>query len=271
VVADCLYGEHRGFTVGLRQRGVPYVVAHKPSHAWWAPADALGAVWEVAAAGGWVSPAQPGAWVPVDRCFRDGQTERWWALEGIAGPYGPERPQRLVIATPDPLTLPERATWYLATTLAVTEADLAEVVRLYGLRQWVEQAYKQVKGSLGWSQYQVRSDQAMRRHWALVQCAFACCWWAETRTPDAAPPQQRSEAEAAAPAPPRGGKGSTDGGSPVATAVALLASGAAAGAGLAGAGPLPVAHLAGLERPPATSTPSSPARSAPPGLRVEPL
>ena len=122
------------------------------------------------------------------RHFRDGHTETWWALEGVAGPYGPDRPRRLVIATADPATLPEPATWYLATTLPAGAADLAEVVRLYGLRNWVEQAYKQVKTSLGWSQYQVRSDRAMRRHWALVQCAFAFCWWAETHGPHRTPP-----------------------------------------------------------------------------------
>ena len=86
VVADCLYGEHHGFTGGLTERGVPYVVALRPSHAWWAPAEAIGAVWEVAAAGGWVSPEQPGAWRPIERHFRDGPTTTWWALEGIAGP-----------------------------------------------------------------------------------------------------------------------------------------------------------------------------------------
>jgi hypothetical protein len=265
VVADCLYGDHGGFTAGLRQRGVPYVVAHRPSHTWWAPAEAIGAVWQVAAAGGWASPEQPGAWVAVERRFRDGHGEIWWALEGIAGPYGPERPQRLVIATPDPATLPESATWYLATTLPVAEADLAEVVRLYGLRQWVEQSYKQVKGSLGWSQYQVRSDVAMRRHWALVQCAFVFCWWAETRTPQVASPREHGEAQAAAPADERGGKGRARDRSPVAAAVALLAAGAAAGAGLAGAGTGPVALLASLERSPPTTPTASAAGLAPPG------
>jgi hypothetical protein len=47
------------------------------------------------------------------------------------------------------------------------------VIRLYGLRMWVEQGYKQVKYALGWSEYQVRSDQAIRRHWQLVCCAFS--------------------------------------------------------------------------------------------------
>ncbi len=55
---------------------------------------------------------------------------------------------------------------------------MAEVVRLYGLRMWVEQSYKQAKHALGWSDYRVRSDPAIRRHWQLVFCAFSFCWWA---------------------------------------------------------------------------------------------
>lgn len=271
VVADCLYGEHRGFTSGLTQRGVPYVVALKPSHAWWAAVDAIGAVWEVAAAGGWVTAEQPGAWQPIVRQYRDGHTEMWWALEGVAGPYGPERGRRLVIATADPATLPEAATWYLATTLSVAVADLAEIVRLYGLRNWVEQQYKQVKTSLGWSQYQVRSDVAMRRHWALVQCAFAFCWWAETHGPPSPMP-----ATDAAPHDPdgssgeRGEKGATDRWARAA-APALLARGAAAGAGLAGASGVPVALLARLERSATASTASGPAGLAVPGSPTQPL
>ena len=266
VVADCLYGEHHGFTAGLQARGVPYVVALKPAHAWWAPVETIGAVWEVAAAGGWVSPEQPGAWVPVERSFRDDHTTTWWALEGVAGPYGPNRARRLVIATPDPATLPEPATWYLATTLPLAEADLAEVVRLYGLRTWVEQQYKQVKTSLGWSQYQVRSDRAMRRHWALVQCAFAFCWWAETRAPVPEDAGTDAGSDAAArSAGKRGGKGAAPG-SVLAPAVALLARGAAAGARLAGAGVLPVAVLARLERPAAAAGLASRAGLAAPGI-----
>ncbi len=51
------------------------------------------------------------------------------------------------------------------------------MIRQYGLRMWVEQSYKQVKHALGWSQYQVRSDTAIRRHWQLVWCAFSFCWY----------------------------------------------------------------------------------------------
>jgi hypothetical protein len=36
--------------------------------------------------------------------------------------------------------------------------------------------YKQVKGELGFSDFQVRSDETIRRHWQLVLCAFSFCW-----------------------------------------------------------------------------------------------
>src|ERR671923_247184 len=49
-------------------------------------------------------------WDPVERSFRDGHTETWWVLEVQAGPYGPEKPQRVLIATTDPRTLPTLST-----------------------------------------------------------------------------------------------------------------------------------------------------------------
>jgi SRSO17 transposase len=39
-------------------------------------------------------------------------------------------------------------------------ADLSEIIRLYGLRMWVQQSYKQLKHVLGWSDCQLRSDIA---------------------------------------------------------------------------------------------------------------
>ncbi|MEH0628384.1 hypothetical protein QBA36_24730 [Streptomyces stelliscabiei] len=123
----------------------------------------------------------------MERHFRDGHTETWWAADACLGGNGPDSPCRLVVATTDPASLPEKATWYLATNLphpdaphAVTSphqpADLAEIVRLYGLRPWIEQSYKQIKDELGWTDFQVRSDRAIRRHQTLVNCAFSFCW-----------------------------------------------------------------------------------------------
>jgi hypothetical protein len=133
-------------------------------------------------------------------------------LEVLTGPYGPEKPERVVIATTDPLTLPDLTTFYLVTNLpapgpprahdsGLAVASLAEVVRLYGLRMWVEQSYKQVKHSLGWSQYQVRSDKAIRRHWQLVCCAFSFCWYHASQTGSRATEEalERSDPEASPP------------------------------------------------------------------------
>ena len=121
------------------------------------------------------------------RRFHDGHEETWWAADAQLGFWGPDGVVRLVVATTDPATLPEKTTWYLATNLPRPSspragesihpgADLAEIVRIYGLRIWVEQSYKQVKDELGWADFQVRSDTAIRRHWELVNCAFSFCW-----------------------------------------------------------------------------------------------
>jgi SRSO17 transposase len=194
VVADSFYGEDEGFKQRLNEFGVGYVLALKPSHAWWHKIGEIGSLWEAAVAAGeaWEDEKRPGEWVKVVRTFRDGHEEAWWALEVNMSPYGPERARRALVATTDPKELPEKATWYLASNLPhpdselATESELApaplsEIVRLYGLRMWVEQSYKQVKHMLGWSDYQVRSDIAIRRHWQLVCLAFSFCWWAHER------------------------------------------------------------------------------------------
>ena len=202
VVADSFYGEDWGFKGALEELGAAYVLALKPSHAWWHKEGEIGSPFEAAVAAGqdWEGERRPGEWVKVIRHFRDGHEEAWWALEVDVGPYGPQRKWRSVVLTTDPKGLPDKATWYLTTNLPhpdseqaaqseLEAADLAEVVRLYGLRMWVEQSYKQVKHVLGWSDYQVRSDLAIRRHWQLVCCAFSFCWWAYGRLPTDEPPE----------------------------------------------------------------------------------
>jgi hypothetical protein len=187
VVADSFYGEDRGVRQGLRDLKVGYVLGLKPSHDWWHPIGSIGSLQEAAQAAGWRNVKHPGAWVKLVRTFRDGSQAIWWGLEVVAGPYGPHKQHRVVIATTDPVTLPKPSTMYLITNLphpahaeghwsGLAPATLEEVVWVYGLRMWVEQSYKQVKHVLGWSEYQVRADRAMRRHWQLVCCAFCFCW-----------------------------------------------------------------------------------------------
>ncbi len=208
-MADSLYGEDRGFRSGLRELKQPYVLALKPSHAWWHPEDVAGTLQDVAHEAGWQSAERPGQWMRITRTWNSGSTQDWWAVEIVAGPYGPDKQERAIVATTDPQTLPDLSTWYLVTNLpAPTErpgpeppfppADLEEIIRLYGLRMWVEQSYKHVKHALGWSQYQVRSDTAIRRHWQLVWCAFSFCWYhaSHLETPPSEEAREPSKPEA---------------------------------------------------------------------------
>ncbi|WP_405705905.1 IS701 family transposase [Streptomyces sp. NBC_00069] len=187
VVADCGYGDHDEFRHTLREAGLPFVMALRPRRGTWAYGPDAHTPVEAARALTWTDPDHPGDWTPVVRTFHDGHTETWWAADARLGAWGPDSPARLVVATADPATLPDKATWYLATNLPRPDgpreadsphpaADLAELVRLYGLRHWIEQSYKQIKDELGWADFQVRSDTAIRRHQTLVNCAFSFCW-----------------------------------------------------------------------------------------------
>jgi DDE superfamily endonuclease len=261
VVADCFYGDNTGFVEALGATGVPFVLALKPRKGIWAPDDAPHTPVEAARELGWVGPRRPGPWRRVTRRFRDGHIETWWAADARLGGWGPDRHHRLVVATTDPATLPKLTTWYLLTNLACPagrrahQAQLAEIVRLYGLRNWVEQGYKQVKDELGWADFQVRSDRAIRRHWTLVCCAFSFCWHAgQAALAPAEAPAATTESAAAGQMPARGARERLDphrrhraGGRR-----GVVAAGAAAGARLAGPVGVAAALLARMVSQPAT-------------------
>jgi SRSO17 transposase len=292
VVADCFYGDHLGFVEALETARLPYVLALKPSKGTWAPAEDAHTPQEAAQELRWESPDAPGDWTPIRRRFRDGHEETWWAAELTLGGRGPDRRQRLVVATTDPATLPPLSTWYLLTNLprlgspqAATvpwaPAALEELVRLYGLRLWVEQSYKQVKGQLGWADFQVRSDTAIRRHWQLVCCAFAFCWWAWYHAPREARDRFAAAEDAATslPAADAPGRGENRGhprnsGRRAAAPAGLLAGHAAAGAGLArsvGAGLALVASLVHTPAAPRTPRLTRRGRSRASTLSLSPL
>jgi hypothetical protein len=229
VAADSAYGDQDGFRAELAEAGLPFVMALKPRRGTWAYGDDAHTPVDAARELRWGGPEDPGDWTAVSRTFRDGHAETWRAADARLGWWGPDDARRLVVATADPGTLPGKATWYLVTNLPRPgspreagsphpAADLAEIVRIYGIRHWTEQSYKQVKDELGWADFQVRSDIAIRRHQALVNCAFSFCWdtWF-------AHPAPRGPA-APRPGPGRGERGATR---RRATAGAVLAQGAA--------------------------------------------
>jgi len=198
VVADSAYGDNNALEDALTEADIPHVLAHRGSVSrGWGPAELAHSFAEA------IPALRPSDWMKGRRHFRDGHTETWWAAELAFLGYGPHRALRAVVATTDRKALPPRSTWYLTTNLPAADAPLAEVVRLYGLRVWVEEGYKRVKGELGWADFQVRSDRAIRRHWELVCCAFSFCWWHEAhRAPSRHAPNDSPNAPPQPPAPP---------------------------------------------------------------------
>lgn len=172
IVADCAYGDT--LEASLRQKGLPFVLARRGRvPLGWVKEDMTNSFEEAA------QDLSTSSWIPVERRFRDGHTEIWQATELTLLGYGPDKAVRAICATTDPSTLPDISTWYLTSNLPDGQAPLAEIVRLYGLRNWVEQSYKQMKDELGWADFMVRNDRAIRRHWEFVFCAFCFCWWNE--------------------------------------------------------------------------------------------
>jgi hypothetical protein len=209
-------------------------MALKPRRGTWAYGDDAHTPVDAARELAWGGPEDPGDWTAVTRTFRDGHAGTWRAADARLGWRGPDDIRRLVVVTADPGTLPGKATWYLVTNLprpgGPREADnprpaasLAEITRIYGIRHWTEQGYKQVKDELGWADFQVRSDTAIRRHQVLVTCAFSFCsaaWFAHPAPREPAAPR---------PEPGGGERGATR----RAAASAVLAAGAARGPRLA--------------------------------------
>ncbi len=160
VVADSAYGDQDGFRAGLAEAGLPVVMALRPHRGTWARDDDAHTPVDAARALAWDGPDDPGDWHPVTRTFRDGHTETWRAAEARLGGWGPDSARRLVVATADPGTLPDKLTWYLVTNLPRPggpreagsphpAAGLAEIVRLYAIRNWIEMVFTQLaKGAV---------------------------------------------------------------------------------------------------------------------------
>ena len=187
------------------------------------------------------------------------------------GWWGPDGARRLVAATADPGHLAGQGHLVLAhlprpggpreASSPHPAADLAEIVRIYGIRNWIEQSYKQVKDQLGWADFQVRSDTAIRRHQALVNCAFSFCWatwFADHQPQDAAAPR---------PAPGRGERGAAR----RLTAGTVLAAGAARDTRLAFPLDRTATLVAGMVQGAPATTAASPDRLRRGRLRPAPL
>jgi hypothetical protein len=66
---------------------------------------------------------------------------------------------------------------YLMTNQAAEVASAQWIARNYSERNWIEVFYREVKGWLGMTEYQVRDQRSIERHWLLVVNAFTFLAW----------------------------------------------------------------------------------------------
>ena len=130
VAADSAYGDQDGFRSELAEAGLPFVMALKPRRGTWAYGPDAHTPVDAARALAWDGPEDPGDWRPVTRTFRDGHAETWWAADATLGWWGPDGARRLVVATADPATLPDKATWYLVTGRPAPAARARQTARI---------------------------------------------------------------------------------------------------------------------------------------------
>ncbi len=66
---------------------------------------------------------------------------------------------------------------YLITNVEGEKVTPEWIVETYGQRNWVEVFYREAKGWLGLSEYQVREKKSLERHFILVFCAYTFILW----------------------------------------------------------------------------------------------
>jgi len=66
---------------------------------------------------------------------------------------------------------------YFLTNAPKTQATSDWIAKTYSCRNWIEVFYREVKGWLGMSDYEVRDARSIERHWTLVFNAYSFLTW----------------------------------------------------------------------------------------------
>ncbi|MDZ4874512.1 MAG: IS701 family transposase ISNpu7 [Chroococcidiopsis cubana SAG 39.79] len=66
---------------------------------------------------------------------------------------------------------------YFLTNTQDEQVSATWIVQTYSQRNWVEVFYREAKGWLGFSEYQVRDAKSLKRHWILIFCAYTFILW----------------------------------------------------------------------------------------------
>jgi len=128
VLADSLYGEASNFLSTLNKYQLPWLVAIRSNHGVWMPSN---------------QKVRANKWCKFNRIFSNQKSETRYIREVI---YGKRHKITYWQLTTDTETMPENSTSYVMTNLQFTRSKMKQTLgNLYGLRTWVEYAFRQCK------------------------------------------------------------------------------------------------------------------------------
>lgn len=152
VLADSLYGESSEFIRTLDKHELEYVVAIRSNHAVWLPAN---------------QRVRANRWCKFTRTFSDQKSENRYIREII---YGKKTSITYWEITTDPETMPANSTSFVMTNI---KGKLKKILGdLYGLRTWVEYAFRQCKQELGWTDYRFTNFKDIDKWWEIILCVY---------------------------------------------------------------------------------------------------
>ena len=171
VVVDSWYGRNVQFLKELENRNLPYVAELDGSQRIFArlPGDLDSHQHRLKEA---LCLLKPKDFRPADITNADGTKRSRHVAQVDVKIKGLPGKRRVVVVTtrPDDPGSDDDLRWLTAN---VVELRSDTVARVYALRNWVEEFYKEAKDDLGAGQYQVRGLESIVRHWHMVFVAYS--------------------------------------------------------------------------------------------------
>jgi SRSO17 transposase len=148
VLADSLYGEASSFIRRLDELKLPWIVAIRSNHGVWLPPQ---------------QRVRANKWHQFQRVFINQTSQTRYIREIIFGKRSYRSYWEITI---DPETRPENSTVFVMTNL---QGNIKKSLgNLYGLRTWIEYAFRQDKQELGWTDYRFTNFHDIEKWWEII-------------------------------------------------------------------------------------------------------
>lgn len=172
IVIDAGYGNNNKFLKQLEERGLRYVVSISSDRVvkYRATPEQESEKFSVSE----LAASSDTDWEKV--LLPEGEHKPVWVTQKLV--YVPRLGWRTLVIKIDASSWSKATEAYYFLTNANPETVSGKwAVKTYATRNWIEVFYREVKGWLGWKEYQVRSERSIRRHLILVFVAYTFVRW----------------------------------------------------------------------------------------------